>query len=252
MSMAVSLIGWGLAAAGLATAARIHVRLARVTESIAHACHELRGPITAARLGLELGRAPRALPPTRIRAIELELGRAALALDDLAAAPMRGQALRGEPVDLAAVAADSVEAWRAAAQARGAAVALDQPERPLWVTGDRLRLAQAIGNLIANGIEHGGGEVVVRVRGRRGRVALEVADGGPGLAAPIERLAARRRLLRAAHWPERGHGLTIVRQIAMAHGGRLSAAPCERGARLVLELPASEPGMADLDASVQP
>jgi signal transduction histidine kinase len=36
----------------------------------------------------------------------------------------------------------------------------------------------------------------------------------------------------------RGHGLAIACSVARAHGGRLASAPSERGARLVLELPA--------------
>ena len=37
----------------------------------------------------------------------------------------------------------------------------------------------------------------------------------------------------------RGHGLGVACDVAAAHGGRLGSAPCEQGARLVLELPAA-------------
>jgi signal transduction histidine kinase len=104
------------------------------------------------------------------------------------------------------------------------------------VRGERLRLAQATGNLIANAIEHGGGEI--RVRGalahERACVCIEVVDAGPGLPAPVADLARRPRGGRGA----RGRGLAIAATIARDHGGRLAAAPCERGAWLVLELPA--------------
>ncbi len=107
----------------------------------------------------------------RAQAIVAELERAALAIDDLVAPPDRlvaGSPAAGhragvdgalERVDLVGLARDSVEAWSALAAARGVRLRLvpvlgEVPE----VAGHRVRLAQALGNLIANAIEHGGGE----------------------------------------------------------------------------------------------
>lgn len=206
-------------------------------EAVARACHELRGPLAAARLGLELGVRLGELTPAQLRALDLELGRASLALDDLAAVGVRarGELVRDE-VDVAALLADSVEAWRAPAAARGAALALEWSGAAACVRGERLRLAQATGNLIANAIEHGGGEISVRgsLAPEHRHVRIEVVDAGPGLPAPVAELARRPRGGRGA----RGRGLAIVATIARDHGGHLAAAPSERGARLVLELPA--------------
>jgi signal transduction histidine kinase len=235
--IAVSLAGWLAASgAGLAAGGAWRALTGRM-ESVARACHELRGPLTAARLGLQLSARVGELSPARLRAIDLELGRAALALDDLARVRARGP-MTGwrplEPVDLRELVADSVEAWRPAADARAVELTVSWSGRPASVWGDRLRLAQATGNLIANAIEHGGGHVEVRgsVDGRRARV--EVIDTGPGLPAPVAELARRPRAGRGA----RGRGLAIVGAVAASHGGRLAAAPRPRGARLVLELPA--------------
>ncbi len=252
MTEPAQLAGW---IAALLTA--VMALLARRTlgtrmERVARACHELRGPITAARLGLELGTRAGELSPARLRAIDSELGRAALALDDLARVrgPMRRPELglrglaglgacaeppglgRVEPVDLVGLLSDSVEAWRPAAAAAGKTVRLRCPSAVGYVSGDRLRLAQATGNLIANAIEHGGGEVDVRASFDRG-ARIEVVDDGPGLPAPVGELARRARNGRGS----RGRGLAIAVSIAAAHGGRLRAAPADRGARLVLELP---------------
>src|ERR1700730_12880311 len=79
-------LGWGLsgwAAAGLAALIAWRVLGWRM-EAVARACHELRGPLTAARLGLELGAREGSLTSARLAAIDLELARASLALDDLA------------------------------------------------------------------------------------------------------------------------------------------------------------------------
>jgi signal transduction histidine kinase len=106
------------------------------------------------------------------------------------------------------------------------------------VLGDRLRIAQATGNLIANAIEHGGGDVEVRGGEQRDGVWIEVIDDGPGLPAPVTELARRaRRGHGHGDRRGRGRGLAIAAAVAEAHGGRLASAPCDRGARVVLKLP---------------
>ena len=110
---------------------------------------------------------------------------------------------------------------------------LEAPPQDVLLRGDRLRLAQACGNLLANAIEHGDGEVLLRARASAHTVRIEVLDDGPGLPAPVAVLARRPRGGRGA----RGRGLAIAADVAARHGGRLASAPCERGARLVLELP---------------
>jgi signal transduction histidine kinase len=224
--------GW--VAAGIATASALlsERRHARRLECVARASHELRGPITAARLGLEAGD----IPPPRLRALELELDRATLALADLScAAGGRVTAPRLEEVDVNAVVGDCVEALRPAAVERAAELRLDWPGPAAVVLGDRLRIAQAVDNLLANAIEHGGGLIEVAGRVVDGAVRLEVTDGGPGLSAPVAELASRVR--RGRGW--RGRGLAIASSIARDHGGRVAAAPSDRGARVVLELPAA-------------
>jgi signal transduction histidine kinase len=236
----LSLTGW-LAASGAGIGAGAVWRsLVGRTESVARACHELRGPLTAARLGLQLGASTGELSPARLRAIDLELGRAALALEDLhCAGRRRSGAWRAlEPVDIRQLVADSAEAWRAAAAARGVELRVSWSGAGPAVWGDRLRLAQATGNLIANAIEHGGGVVQVRGHGAPGRVRIEIIDRGPGLPAPVSELTRRAHGGRG----RRGRGLAIATEIVTGHGGRLASAPCARGARLVIELPASRAG----------
>ena len=240
MSAAVTLAGWVVAAGGAVAAVGTRRVLGTRMESVARACHELRGPLTAARLGLELG-VRGGLSPARLRAIDLELGRAAVALGDLADLGRIGKpspslgASATEPLDACELIADSIEAWRAVATPAGVELRMTWSGESAAVFGERFRLAQATGNLIANAIEHGGGTVEVRGRVERSAVRIEVTDEGPGLSAPIPELARRAR--RRDRGGSRGHGLAVAAAVAAAHGGRLAAAPSERGARLVLELP---------------
>ena len=89
MSATIAAGGW-LAALGAATAARLV--LARRMELVARACHELRGPLTAARLAVHLAAGQPGAPRGPLEAIDLELGRARLALADLSAARQGGRA----------------------------------------------------------------------------------------------------------------------------------------------------------------
>jgi signal transduction histidine kinase len=241
MTEAAALAGWMTAVVTLGVALGAWRALGSRMEAVARACHELRGPITAVRLGLELGSRRGELSPARLRAIDTELGRASLALEDLDSARSRGlHRLELAAVDLRELLEDAVEAGRPAAAAAGKELRWQWTGPGVRMWGDRLRLAQAAGNLIGNAIRHGGGTVLVRggVDARRlpVRALVEVIDDGAGLPAPVDELARRARKGRGAH----GRGLAIAAGIAAAHGGRLAAAPTDRGARLVLELPAVE------------
>ena len=239
MSAAVSVAGW--VAAGVVGALAVNVRRAYGDrmEAVARACHELRGPLTAARLGLAVPVGQERPSPGRLRAIDTELGRATLALDDLSGAGDGDRRLwRLDRVDVNDLVADCAEAWRASASAAGSTIEVGGSGAEAAVWGDRLRLAQAIGNLIANAVEHGRGPVAVDVAVRAATVRVVVSDEGPGLPAPVAALRRRPRRGRGA----RGRGLAIAAEVADAHGGSLVSAPAQSGARLVVELPAALPG----------
>ena len=106
---------------------------------------------------------------------------------------------------------------------------------PTTVFADPLRVAPACANLVGNAAEHGGGLVQVRVRATGDLVRIEVADDGAGLPVCVAALTASARARRG----RRGHGLAIAAAIAEHHGGRLSSAPSDHGARLMFEVPAA-------------
>jgi len=215
----------------VAAVAAVHFEGRRRLTLVARAGHDVRGPLCTARLALE-GLEPCA----RVAAIDLELRRAALALEDLAAAG-RGRRAGGrwEAVDLGRLLAAATPAWNALAIARGAALTVDGCGGGARAAGDPLRLAQACANLVANAVEHGGGRVHVRLATEGARTRVEVTDDGPDLPAPLPSLLAAARGRRTP----RGHGLAIAAGIAERHGGRLISLPSITGARLALDLPAA-------------
>ncbi len=224
--------GWLLALTGLAVVLVLRARQARRAVRVARACHELRGPLGAARLALSAmhGEAP----PARVAALDLELRRAGLALEDLAAAPGgRRVAQREELIAVADLLGEQVAVWELVARALSADLQLGEDLPGVHVLGDRLRLAQAIGNLIVNALQHGGGRVELSARLAGGAVRIEVSDEGPGLPAGSLALSGRREGA-----TRHGHGLAVAASVARRHGGRLAPAPSARGARIGLELPA--------------
>ena len=228
-------LAWALAATGLAAALITIYEMRRRRELVARACHELRGPLTAARLSLATMERRCEAPPERLAVLDLELRRAGLALDDFAAARSgRRQTDRTEAVEVAELLEEQFESWYAVAGVFDSHVTLGPMLPGATVSGDRLRLAQAVSNLVANALEHGPGrvELTARVVGHR-NVRIEVIDEGPGLPASVAELTRRARGGRG----RRGRGLAIAADIAERHGGRLVAAPAARGARIGLELP---------------
>lgn len=236
MTTTLALAGWGLAFAALAAGALVVRQLERRSELVARACHELRGPLTAARLGLHLVGGGSEAGGGRLAAIDLELRRVGLALDDLEAA-RAGRRVRDrrETIAVADLLHEAATSWRPLARAAGRDLRVDWTMSDAAVLGDRLRLAQACGNLLANALEHGQGPVCLRGRAGGGRVRIEVADHGAGLPEPVADLARRARGGRGRS----GRGLAIASEIAARHGGRLAAAPAASGGRVVLELPAA-------------
>ena len=228
----MTVAGWLVAVALLAVAAHLQWRARRRAELVARACHELRGPLTAAGLALHAAGRRGEASSRRVAAVDLQLRRAELALTDLSLAPAGARARdRVQALSVESVLEAEAASWREVAWAHGCELVLAPAPAGVIVRADARRLSQATGNLIANALEHGAGTVRLGARLDAGRVRIEVSDDGPGLSAPIPALSRPRG--------SRGRGLAIVGEIARRAGGALHAAPSARGARVVIELPAS-------------
>jgi signal transduction histidine kinase len=203
------------------------LRLRRKLELVARADHELRGSATVLSLAAER---LRRLPATRRYAgpMEVELQRLRTALADLAAA-RRGRRAAEAPalVELEPLARGAIGAWAPALRASGRRAIVDWAGPPAVVRTAPGRLAQALGNLLANAVEHGEGTVELRGRPIRNGVRLEVRNAA-------SRLPRRRGR-------DRGRGLGIAAEAAESAGGKLRYESGDGAATAAVELPAEGP-----------
>jgi two-component system OmpR family sensor kinase len=211
--------------------ARIESGLARERRFVAEASHELRTPLALLRTELELAlRRSRTVEELEhaIQSAAAEsdrLGRIAEDLLLLARSERGGLPLRLEPTDVTDLIETVVArfAGRAATEERSLVAKADTA--PV-VTADRLRLEQALGNMVDNALSHGAGRVEVSAAARDGQFELHVLDEGPGFPPEfLER--AFERFSRADDARRRtgsGLGLAIVDTVARAHGGTARAA----------------------------
>jgi signal transduction histidine kinase len=206
--------------------ARLEAALERQRDFVADAGHELRTPLALLRTELELAQRHAQSADELRSAIVLssaEVDRLAQLAEDLLliARSERGkldlQLETLETAELLSSVASRFE-WRAQDTGRRLSTA-DQPG--FRVRGDRLRLEQALANLVENALRHGDGKVQLSAASDDGVVELHVTDEGCGfppdfLARAFERFT---RADEARAGTSAGLGLSIVRMIAEAHGG---------------------------------
>jgi two-component system OmpR family sensor kinase len=218
----------------------------RLRRFIADASHELRTPLAAVRAYAELfGRGAAERPEDLERSmsgITREAERMSLLVDDLLllARLDEGRPLEREPVDLAAIVRDAVDAARVVEPARPIDLVVD----PVTVAGDAARLRQVLDNLLANARAHtpAGTPVSVELQPADGRAMLRVADHGPGLtdeqASRVFERFYRADSSRARASGGAGLGLSIVSAVVEAHGGTAEVRPTPGGgATFVIALP---------------
>jgi PAS domain S-box-containing protein len=228
-------------------------RLRRVDQMkddfVASVSHELRTPLTSIRGYLELVREDGHLDDEQDRMLGIVDRNAdrllGLVTDLLFIAELDAGKLTIErrPVQLAHIAAESVEAANPRADAAGIELRLEADDQ-LVVDGDRTRLAQVLDNLISNAIKFTppGGRVGVRVYRSHEAANIEVFDTGIGIPEN-ERLHLFERFFRTSGAIEAavqgtGLGLAIVAAIIGSHGGSVQVTgPESGGATFVVTLP---------------
>ncbi len=196
--------------------------------------HELRSPLTRARLNTEL------LPETAdVQPLRDPLLRDLQLMRDLISDLLESErlasphaALHLEATDLAALVAEMATAPDIQLHIA--------PDVPLWPL-DRVRIGLLLRNLLGNARQHGHGPIEVHLVRLGSGVQLRVRDFGPGvpeaqwtqLAQPFYRAdAARQRGTGGV-----GLGLYLCRLVVQAHGGRLTLRPAQPGLEAVVDLP---------------
>ncbi|MGW2572010.1 sensor histidine kinase [Streptomyces sp. NPDC001537] len=205
---------------------------------VGNASHELRTPLAINRTLLEvhlsdpnapaeLHQLGKTLLATNERSEQLVEGLLLLARSD-------NQIVERKPVDLAEVAEQAVDQVRSEADAKGVVIRGEQ--KPAVVQGNGVLLERIALNLVQNAVRYNvpeDGWVEVTTEVQHGQAVLVVSNTGPVVPAyEIDNLFEPFRRLRTERTGSDkgvGLGLSIVRSVARAHGGHISAQPREGG-----------------------
>lgn len=231
VALAEIFAGWPLAATMAGVVAAQGLRAGRRRSALNEALHELRRPLQAIAL---TGGGPVGSPPVLESSVHL----AAAALDRLDR-EVNGGGLQRPPeaVEVRPLLEAAVRRWAARASLGGGSLKLRWRAGRAVVVGDRVELAQALDNLLVNAIEHGGPEISVDARPRKGRVRIAIADSGRSSRPAARRETPAEAIGRLSGRRRRGHGLAVVRQVVAAHHGRFALRRSERGSIALLDLP---------------
>ncbi len=217
-----------------AAADRVEGLLAAHKTLLAHASHELRSPLTRLRIAVEIFAAS---PDPALRpAIIADIAELTGLVDEILLASQLDQAtstLADERVDCLGLAAEEA--------ARAGAAMLEPSGSGFEITGSGRLLRRLVRNLIENATKHGEPPVEVELRRPEGGpLTITIRDRGPGIPEaerervfePFYRPSGRAEA--AGSW---GLGLSIVRQIAQRHGGKVSYQARPDGGGFVVTLP---------------
>lgn len=226
---------------------RLLARLGTALESerrfTSDAAHELRTPLAALRMRVQLIERELALPGTHLQQLRADLDRCTALVEGLLALARlepQAQPLPREPVALDAL-IDALDL----APAQAKQMRIERALAVLSIPGNPVLLASALRNLVDNALRYGreGGRVCVESQALPGGgVRLAVRDDGPGVPpAQRERLGQRFFRVLGTGQPGNGLGLSIVARIAALHGAtlRFEDGLDGRGLGVVLDFPAA-------------
>ncbi len=219
--------------------------------------HDLRNPLGGLSMSLELMQAGESFDPALLDRAQGEVKRCLTFLHELLEVyrgESKGLELRLEPVEPAALLAESAEAFRATAQAQGVALITEWPEALPPIHADAAKLERVLANLLANALKFTppGGRIHLGADAFEGEgvdagthwLRLWVEDTGRGIPAdqvpfvfdPYRQVLAKDSARGA------GLGLAIVSSLVAAHHGRITVQSQEGvGTRFTVLIPCPAP-----------
>jgi PAS domain S-box-containing protein len=228
----------------------------RKDEFLAMLGHELRNPLGVINTSVQLLMRKGPPEPTLIelrQMIARQVEHMSRMLEDLldVSRITRGQIrLKKEPCDFSEIVRHATDDQSGNFDHSGLHLIAHLPDSPLWVRGDRTRLAQVVGNLLynANKFTDHGGTVTLRLHAAPGPSALlSVRDTGIGIESEILTHVFE-PFIQSDHSIDRsrgglGLGLALVKGLVELHGGEVRAESdgLGRGSEFTLRLPLEEP-----------
>lgn len=213
--------------------------------------HELRTPLTIAKGFSSLLMAGPLLPQQE-RTVGIidgqidDLTRLVNDLLDLSRRQHSNLDLQTQEIDCATLIAEVVEQQRAALH--GTPVRLDARYgvEHAHIKGDRQRLHQILGNLIGNARRYSRSRITLELDANDSDVIMRVRDDGPGIAAAdLPRIFEPFFQSRHGRRGQAGLGLTVVRELTLAHGGTVDVESVpDEGTTFVLRFPRSDARVA--------
>jgi len=215
--------------------AALHAADRQKDEFMAMLAHELRNPLAAIRNGIEL--LTRTSPANEdanglLAMLRRQTGQLNRLVDDLLDVSRITQGritLHEEDVEVGAIVAHAVETAEPLILGKHQVLTVDIHAGPFYVRGDRVRLVQALGNVLHNAAKYtdSGGTLRVDVNECGGDVAISVTDNGAGIAADLmpqifDPFVQSERTLDRAQGGL-GLGLSIVKRLIEMHGGSIAA-----------------------------
>lgn len=202
------------------------------SEFVANVSHELKTPLSLVRMFSEMlltGRAPEAKKQKYLEIIVNESERLSALIDnvlDFARMERRNEAYEFGPADLRETVARAVDVCRPRAERQSTPLVFEEPRvQNTVIEIDERALEIAVINLIDNALKYAPqtDQVVVRIGEEGDKFTVSVSDTGPGIPKD-QRKKIFERFVRGLATGDRargsGIGLSLVAQIAEAHGGK--------------------------------
>jgi two-component system, OmpR family, sensor histidine kinase BaeS len=212
----------------------------------AEVAHELRTPLTILRSQVEGLRVGVLTPDTQaLGSLDEEVQRMTRLVADLqvlGSADAAAFTLQRQPVDLAEIADQTARQFAGLAGSAGIVLQTRLQPAPCWA--DPVRAAQIVANLLSNALKYtpDGGQVRIQAGTDGPWAVLTVADNGPGIPADeLPHVFDRFYRGRTARPAGTGIGLTVVAELAAAHGGtaQVTSQPGQ-GSVFTVRLPAPD------------